>query len=220
MNSILFVEMTFGEAVHSEFRRADRLAQSEYFTEAVVRLGRGVEAALYATARELSVDLTHRVIKDLEKIRSDLQGRQVKLLQHQTDDAVRELANVSKLLAESIALLSVNKDSRAGELDEQPRANEQLLKELITSVRDDSVGRRLAEGLGLMRNVQGQRNRAAHASIDGTPQEFSADEYDNIRTGALKIVELLTDVLLGVRAAKEWPMIEFKQKFVLQVQQP
>ena len=94
-------------------------------------------------------------------------------------------------------------------LDTRPRANEQLLREMITSVQDASVSRRLAEGLVALRKVQDQRNRAAHASIDCCFSEFSADEYAKVRADAMDVVNLLADVLLGVRAAKEWPLQEF-----------
>src|SRR5687768_5889266 len=93
-------------AAAREYERADVLHEAGFVTEAGLRLGRAVEAALYSIARDLDVSLTDKVIGDIEAIRKTLQDQGIDIMRKAQDvDPVRRLAEVTKSLSEAIAYL-------------------------------------------------------------------------------------------------------------------
>ena len=191
-------------SVLRELDRAERLAERGFYTEAGLRLGRVIEASLYTIADELGLDLTNRSIEKLANLGDSLRQNEINIMRKRTVDEVRLLANISKRLSEAIALLAQNELVRQGELDERPRPNEQLFRELLIKIIDDTVRQRLETNKDLLRTIQNQRNVAAHAALDGSERELDKADYDNLLGEVRLFLAALLDCIISERARRIW----------------
>ncbi len=191
-------------SVARELDRAELLAARGFYTEAGLRLGRVIEASLYSIADELGVDLTNRSIEKLANLRDSLRQYEVQIMKRRTVDEVRQLANTSKRLSEAIVLLAQDELLRQGVRDEDPRPNEQLFRELLIKVVDDTVRQRLETNRELLRTIQNQRNTAAHAAVDGSERELDEADYGDLRGEVSLFVAALLDGIISERARRIW----------------
>jgi len=180
---------------------ADRLAADSYYTEAALRLGRATEATLYAVARELGMPLTNQTIKSLSKFKDMIDERIVRILKKGDFTEVKGLAQVVENLAETIAELASNTQLLAGEDDHgNTRPTEQILRALISLVDDSQTKRQLGMSAELLRSVQDNRNRSAHASTDGSRREFTEDEYLDYSKTVESFLILIFNLVVAQRA--------------------
>ena len=200
--------MTYAErlglAVASELDRAAQLADRGFYTEAGLRLGRTIEAALYSTAHILGIDLTNRTIKNLTSLNSSLRAIELQIIRKGGLDEVRQLANVAKNLSDAVAHLAVDESLRSGVLEEQPRPNEALFRELLGKIADRNVQRRLRANEALLRTTQIHRNAAAHAALDGSERELDEADYEDFVQGTHSFLSVLLDCIVSERARKVW----------------
>lgn len=191
-------------AIERELRRAEQLAGHGFYTEAGLRLGRAVEAALYGVAIEFGLDLTNRVIDELKGLQDMLRQSQANLLRDPSSDNVRGLSNISKRVAECIARLAEEPAKRQGTLEESPRPNEQLYRELISLIEDKPSRRRLREVEERLRTIQGARNFAAHAALDGAERELDQQSYEDLSSEVEQFLSRLFDFRLGHQSEGVW----------------
>lgn len=187
-----------------ELDRAERLAEHGFHTEAGLRLGRVIEASLYSTAHELGLDLTNRSIERLANLADALRQNEVNIMRRRTDAEVRLLSNVSKRLAEAIAHLAQDELLRKGVLDDRPRPNEQLFRELLINIVDTTVRQRLETNQDLLRTIQRQRNVAAHAALDGSERELDRSDYESLIDEVRLFLISLLDCVISERARRIW----------------
>lgn len=187
-------------AIVRELNHSKNLADNNFFTEASLRIGRAVEASLYSIAREIGVNLNNLKIAKLSNITDSVRKAEVDIIRKGSNDEIRSLANISKLLSETIAHLTENGDLRKGQLDSLPRPNEQLLRELLQIIDDDEKRRRLSIGPAFLRKIQEYRNDAAHASLDGSEREIDKENYEILLKETNDFLTLLFDFILGERA--------------------
>ena len=191
-------------AVVRELDRAEHLAQRGFYTEAGLRLGRVIEASLYSVADELGLDLTNRSIERLSNLTDSLRQYEVSIMRKQTVDEVRLLSNVSKRLSEAIAHLAQDELLREGVLDERPRPNEQLFRELLIKIMDTAVRQRLETNKDLLRTIQEQRNIAAHAALDRSEHELDKSGYEKLIEEVHLFLAALLDCIISERARRIW----------------
>jgi len=198
----------YAQAIHRdvayELSRANDLATQGFYTEAVLRLGRAVECSLYNVARELEIDVTNRGVKALQALTDSIRGCEVNIIRKRNVNEVRALANTAKRIGEAIADLIADPDLREGELNDIPRANEQLFRELVQLVDNVPIGRRLRQHENLLRGIQKHRNRAAHAPVDGKLTEFTTDEYQELLQEIEQFLAAMASLVISERARKVW----------------
>jgi adenine-specific DNA methylase len=197
-------EATLGPSVVHELNHARTLANDGSYTEAGLRVGRAVEAGLYSAASELQIDLTNRSIAYLDRIQNALRSAQVTIMRKRTSDEVRSLANVSKNLSEAIAQLAENELLRGGELDDSPRANEQLFRELLQLITDDTRRSHLESHKAVLEIIRVKRNHAAHPALDGSERELAKTDYEELLEGAELFLEALSEAVVGESARQVW----------------
>ena len=192
----------FGEAIAYELREAERRAEAGLYTEAVMRLGRATEAALYAVAREFGVNL-HLQIPDLVALQQKLQGLEGKILKHPTSDEVHGLADVAHSLAKAISVLASDESARRGTEGERVRGNDSILKELIAVIENPAAQRRLGANNGLLRAIMDQRNSGAHACPRGGLRETDPAVYPQLEGQFDDFLGSLLEIALGERSRRE-----------------
>jgi hypothetical protein len=89
--------------------------------------------------------------------------------------------------------------------DDDPRGNASLFDSIIAGLDDDDLKRRLGLQRALLRQMQDARNTAAHAAVDGSERELTQDAYDELLTRVEALLEALSEAVLGIRAARNWP---------------
>ena len=191
-----------GAPVAAEYEQAARLASMSLFTEAVLRLGRATEAALYQVAREAGLGLTDTSIPDLKNVVQAVQQAQVGVIRRRSIEEVKNLSNISRMLSAAIAVLANDESCRAGCPEDSPKRTEQLFREIIQSTDDIGLQRRLAREQATVRQIQDQRNQAAHATPDGSHREFDPQAYDDMLKQVEIFLETILAVLIGIRAKK------------------
>ncbi len=169
--------ISFFPSAPRELEAARALAAARHFTEAGLRLGRGLEACLYDAARMLNLQITDRVLANLEGLRETLRGDMIGILRHGSSESVRRLANAASGLSIAIATLSESAAARAGVASETPRNPEAIFRDLLAMSPGKSFRRKLESHQASIREVRILRNAAAHASLHGLPNELSEQEY-------------------------------------------
>jgi hypothetical protein len=188
----------------SEYEKAGRLHEAGFVTEAGLRLGRAVEAAVYSIARDLGVSLTDKVIKDIEAIRNTLNAKSINIMRKSQDvSQVRQLADVSKSLSEAIAFLIGDDKLREGEPTVEPRRQDALVRELIQLVEGKETKAKLKRQQNVLGSIRDARNKAAHADPSGVPRELVAEEYQKLHEDVEEFLNVLVRIAIGIRAAKE-----------------
>jgi hypothetical protein len=194
-----------------ELIRAERLSRLRLYTEAAVRLGRAVEADLYATARDLGIDLTDRIIPKLEDIRKEIQGSQTKIALSRQFSDISDLSAIVTRMVVAMLELANNSDLRSGESSSEPRRNRRLYQDFRQHVAESNLKMRLATESTVIDQIQEKRNRAAHAAIAGGKREISAAELRILTADVEKVLGLLRDVRIGTisqqRALAAVPLI-------------
>ncbi len=198
-----------GLAVARELDRATQLADRRFYTEAGLRLGRSIEAGLYSTARELGVDLTNRAIKDLTRLNSSLRQTELDIIRKGSLAEVRLLANAAKNLSNAIAHLAEDESLRSGVLEEFPRPNGALFRELLGKITDTNIRRRLRTNEALLNSTQKYRNKAAHAALDGSERELNEADYEDFVQGTHSFLTVLLDCIVSERARRVWEPSSF-----------
>lgn len=185
--------------IWSEIIKSEDLFEKGFYTEATVRLGRCIERCLYGTGIELGLDIKNREISCLSGLNHTLRDVEIQVIKHRNIEHVRKLANISKRLCEAILELVQNPDCREGRLNEYPRRNEQLFREILLLV-DESTKRRLESQRELLREIQTLRNLAAHASAEGEMNEISQQSYLNFEQNVSALLETLLNFRIGLFA--------------------
>lgn len=190
-------------AVAFELKEANKRAQKQLMTEAVMRLGRATEATLYAVAREYGVNLQLH-IPELAALQDSLRGIEAKILKSGDVSEVKKLAELSKQLSEAIAALMESEDSRGGASGDRVRGNDSILSELILAVDDPSSKRRLGQNKELLRSIMTQRNSGAHASLTGELRETDPSIFPGLAEEFLSFITAVLEVAIGERCHREF----------------
>ena len=189
-------------AVAIELQHAKQRASDKLWTEAVMRLGRATEATLYAVGREFGVKLQLH-IPQLSDLQTTLRGHEAKILKRSnTTDEVKKLANISKQLSQTIALLMESESYREGREGDHPRGNDSILNELIEAIEDVDSKKRLAGTKTQLQAIMGERNAGAHASPSGEVRETDPEIFPNLSTDFQQFIRTLIDVAIGERARR------------------
>lgn len=191
------------DAVAYELNEAKKRAEDQLTTEAVMRLGRATEATLYAVAREYEVNLQLH-IPELAALQDSLRGTEAKILKNGDVSEVRKLADLSKQLAEAIAALMENEDSREGASGDRVRGNDSILSELILVVDDPASKRRLGQNRELLRSIMTQRNSGAHASPTGELRETDPSVFAGLAKDFESFIRTLLEVAIGEQSHRMW----------------
>jgi len=191
-------------AAATEYEKASNLHDSGFVTEAGLRLGRAVEAALYSIARDLDVSLTDKVIEDIENIRKALAAKSVVIMRKAGDaNQVRSLSDVSKSLSEAIASLIEDDNLRMGAPSTEPRRIDALLRDLLQVLENADTKAKLNRQQSVLMAIRVARNKAAHADPSGYPRELSEEEYQGLFSAVKEFLAALVNISIGVRASKQ-----------------
>jgi hypothetical protein len=187
-----------------EYEKACKLHDAGFLTEAGLRLGRAVEAALYSIAREMDVSLTDKVIKDIEKVQDGLTAKSSTIMRRSKDASqVRGLADVSKLLSEAIASLIGDESLRMGIPSKEPKRTGALFSDLLQLLDDEDKKNKLNRHRGLLGPIMDVRNKAAHADPSGNPRELSVEEYRELLGVVDEFLTALVHIAIGTSATKQ-----------------
>jgi hypothetical protein len=192
----------FGPAIAYELRRANELRESGLFTEATLRLGRAVEASLFATAREFEVSVVVKSIQILANLSKSLRDAEVNVMRKKSSEEVRSLSNVSKRLSEAIARLTENESARHGNENDIPRGPEEIFRDILQVVSEPSTHRRLKAHEGPLREILDARNAGAHPSLTGQLREVDKERFGRVAGLVDEFLGSLLDIMLGERARK------------------
>ena len=199
-------------AVFREMKMSALLVKEGCYTEAALRLGRALEAGIYELANLMEIDLTARVIPELDSIQQQIQEAQVKILSTQSAQEVRKLTNIIKNLADAIAALIEDPSQRVGKLTEdRARPNEQLYRELIQRINDPAQKAKLGKEIAQIRVMQSIRNHAAHAALDGTEREINKEEYIELTEKLSTVMATLFEVFIAEQARRTEELLGKKQ---------
>jgi hypothetical protein len=191
--------------VAHELTRAQQLAAQEFYTEACLRLGRSVEATLYGTAREAGIALTDLRIKILANLQQSIGATEINIIRQRSLEAVRTpLSNISKQLSLAIADLVENPILREGtQLSQsEPRRTQSLFGEIMQLTYDPATKRLLGKKSGVLDKIQTNRNKAAHASLEGGVREFSVEDYESLKDRVCSFIEVVVRIIVDIQAKK------------------
>ena len=188
--------------VAAEMNRVSALKQSGFITEAAVRIGRAIEAALYSVAVELGKPVRRVAIPELSKVRNQLDSAESNQIRRVDQVASVELAEAAKLLTQATAVLAANERSRLGEATSTPRSIDGILRELIGDVGEPALRQKLISVKERLRSVMDLRNRGAHASMDGADREVELVELEDAELFVRESLQHLAACLLQVRVSR------------------
>lgn len=200
-NLIQLADAAGYDAISFELGKAKERADSQLFTEAVMRLGRATEATLYAVAREFDVDLKLH-IPALAALQESLIGAETMIMKSGGAAEVKLLANVSKKLSLAVADLMECENSRKGISGERVRGNARILNELILVVGDPSSRRRLKKNKELLNSVMNQRNSGAHACPIGSKREIDPGCFPKLAADFQDFIRAVIEVSIGERSRR------------------
>lgn len=183
----------------AEMDRVATLKHSGFITEAAVRIGRAIEAALYSVAVELGKPVRRVAIPELSKVRNQLDSAESTQIRRADQVASVELAEAAKLLTHATAVLAANEQSRIGEPTSTPRSIDGILRELIGDVGEPALRQKLVAIKERLRGVMDLRNRGAHAAMDGAAREVELVELEEAELFVHESLEHLAACLLQVR---------------------
>jgi hypothetical protein len=202
MDLIAYAKEAGYDAVAIELGHAQDRARDNLWTEAVMRLGRATEATLYAAAREFGVKIQLH-IPQLSDLQTKLRGHESKILKlSSSTEEVKKLADISKQLSQTIALLMESESSREGAEGERPRGNDSILNELIAAIDDSGAKRRLGAVKLQLQTIMQERNAGAHASPNGDPRETDPAIFPNLASEFEQFIRTVIDVAVGERSRK------------------
>ena len=208
----MLTRSTLDEAVFREMNMSASLVTKGCYTEAALRLGRAMEAGIYAVARLMEVDLTPRVIPKIDNAQEQLRQAQVKLLRSQSIKNIRELTNVIKKLSDAVASFIEDPTQLVGELrEDRTRPTEQLYRELSQQISDSALKAKLDKEQQQIREMQIIRNRAAHAARDGMAREISKREYIELTEKLSTVMATLFEVFIAEQARRTEELLGKKQ---------
>lgn len=206
LEQVLKQAESLSEPTHREITKAMILKEHGFTTEAVVRLGRALEAALYHCARSIGLSLRNVTIPDLDKVSDGILEANRLIVRQKRDTDVEKLADNAKLLAKAIAVLSRKEELRPGRETDELRRTSQLLVEIIN---DNGLSDAQKKALGLQRGAlevaQKDRNRAAHAPVDGEEAtgELTEDEYVESLSRVVEMLQALMYLLAGLMSQNQ-----------------
>lgn len=202
-NLVAYAE-AFSWAVVHELEQATLRAKSGLFTEAVMRLGRATEASLYAVAKDRGLSVLNQKVQELAIIREQVRACEVELMRSPGIISVKKLAGLSKRIAEAIALLAHEESECLAREEEMARPNEQLLRDIKSSLSDGDSKRRVASIEPLLRSIQDVRNAGAHASLSGEKREIDQEGYEETCEKVNDFLSELFEIALGERARESY----------------
>ncbi|HZH98912.1 MAG TPA: hypothetical protein VEX38_08065 [Fimbriimonadaceae bacterium] len=169
-----------------------------------MRLGRAVEAALYAVGRNFSLDLTNREVAELQKVRNEIDSAQAQILRNPSrSPEARHFQNIIRLVEAAQTIISESETVRRGRLSIQPKNNQRLLKEIREALSDPLLRFRFRSLDPIASGVQTRRNQAAHADQTGALREMDEPEYVELRKSATEIIDAAAAAMLGERARRQ-----------------
>ena len=183
-------------AVAHELIEASKRSEAKLYTEAVLRLGRATEASLYAVAREFGINLQLHIPK-LAELQNALRGVEANILKKRDATEVKKLADISKQLAQAIAILMEDSESRNGKSGDRVRGNDSILNEIIDVIDEPGSKRRLGMNKPLLDKIMGERNSGAHASPTGELRETDLDRFPELEGDFQEFIESIIDVAIG-----------------------
>lgn len=191
---------TWDDAVDREVRRSVELAKGEFYTEATLRLGRSLEAGIYAVARLMDIDLTAttRVNRELESVRRELEKAQDKIWLSRSPDNIALLADVMKKLSDAmVALIQPPNEQLIKTEKIQARPNIKLYSDLINKVANPALKTKLGLGKNKVKEIQNIRNSAAHAALDGSEREIDKTNFQELIQIFKEVMEILFEVFIA-----------------------
>ena len=191
---------TWDDAVDREVRRSIELAKGAFYTEATLRLGRALEAGIYAVARLMDIDLTAtaKVNHELEGVQSKLEVAQDKIWLSRSPENIALLAGVMKRLSDAMATLVQSPNEQlttAGKI--QARSNLKLYSSLINKVADPGLKAKLGAETSQVKEIQVIRNSAAHAALDGSEREIDKANFQRLIRIFITVMEILFEVFIA-----------------------
>lgn len=188
--------------ISDELARAHELGKSSFYTEACVRLGRAMEASLYATAMAAGVSVEDRELKELERVRQLLLETQSQILRTKDVCCVEQkLPSAAKHLATAVYALSKGGNVLEGQVRVEPRRTVQLLKDIAAGIDNTLLSSRIRSLETTVTSIQIQRNKCAHAASSGDPYEADKDEFELMLSEVNEFLEALSDAYLGASSA-------------------
>ena len=196
--------MTLAPSVGIELGEVDGLVKVDRFTEATLRLGRATEAVLYCIAKEAEIPVSEKVLKDLVKIKNEMDQYEREILQSGEVDKVKQLSNISKKLSEAISDLTENEDLRTGIPRETSKRPNALLRELrpILAKSNPRTAKRLKVMDANLSIILSQRNNAAPASPEGKPREIDVNDFNEVFASSVDLIQVLMDSIIAIRLSK------------------
>lgn len=191
---------TWDDAVDREVRRSMELAKGEFYTEATLRLGRALEAGIYAVARLMNIDLTAtaKVNHELESVQSKLEEAQDKIWLSRSPDNIALLTDVMKRLSDAMATLLQSPNEQLAKTGKiQARSNLKLYSSLINTVTDPALKTKLGLGKIKVKEIQDIRNNAAHAALDGSEREIDKTNFQELIQIFKEVMETLFEVFIA-----------------------
>jgi uncharacterized membrane-anchored protein YhcB (DUF1043 family) len=192
--------LTWDDAVDREVRRSVELAKGEFYTEATLRLGRALEAGIYAVARLMNIDLTAtaKVNYELESVQSKLEEAQDKIWLSRSPDNIALLTDVMKKLSDAMATLIQSPNEQLKKTGKtQARSNSKLYLSLADKVTDSYLKNRLRSTMTQVIKVQNIRNNAAHAALDGSEREIDKADFEELISTFINAMEILFEVFIA-----------------------
>lgn len=190
---------TWDDAVDREVKHSIELARDNYYTEATLRLGRALEAGIYAVARLMDIDLTAtaKVNYELEGVQSKLEEAQDKIWLSRSPENIALLADVMKNLSDAMATLvqSPNEQlTKTGKI--QARSNLKLYSGLTSKILDPDLKAKLRAETIQVKRIQDVRNSAAHAALDGSEREIGEDDFQELIQKFVTVAGILFEVFI------------------------
>lgn len=170
------------------------------YTEAGLRVGRSIEATLYALARANCVDLQDKMLPELKAVKDKIRQAEVRILRNNDLAEVQQLAEASKLLSIAIAKLSRSTSANVGEFCDEAKKPNSLLGELISALEQNQnkeAAQKLRTFQPLLGKLTEHRNTAAHAALDGNPREIGADDFGDFAESTAYFIERSLQLLIG-----------------------
>ena len=191
---------TWDDAVDREVRRSVELAKREFYTEATLRLGRALEAGIYAVARLMKIDLaaTAKINSELESVQSKLEEAQDEIWISRSPKNIALLTEVMKRLSDAMATLVQSPDEQLAKTGRiQARSNVHLYSSFIRKVKDSDLKVKLGLGKNKVIKIQNIRNNAAHAALDGSEREIDKTKFQELIQIFIEVMEILFDVFIA-----------------------
>jgi hypothetical protein len=203
LQSLAKLAEMISEPIARELNAAIELAEAKLYTEAGLRIGRCLEATLYALARENSVELQDRILPSLKPTKDKIRQAEVEILRTSGSDEIRQLDDALKLLENAISELSRSDHARVGVFSNEPRKPNSLLRDLIRTLKQNKKtepASKLKQFNDLLGRLTEMRNNAAHAALDGSLREIDPSLYEEFASSTALFVQRSLQILIGSHA--------------------